>query len=95
MRTEQTIHKFQRSILEKLSTAQSLRFNDLLLDGLESEHMYYHLKKLIEMNFVEKRDEKYQLTDPGKGYVDSIDDETKLIEKTTQNYCIDLWSKKK
>ncbi len=81
MQTEIKVHKYQKEILEKLSIAKSSRFNDLIIEGLLSEHMNYHLKKLLDLNLVSKTEDKYQLTDFGKDYVNSLDDETKLVEK--------------
>ncbi len=57
------------------------RFNDLLIDGLESEHMNYHLKKLVNLGLVEKCDNCYKLTDKGKDYSNLMDDDMKLVEK--------------
>lgn len=81
MQTEIKIHKYQKAILDKLSMAKSFRFNELIVQGLESEHINYHLKKLLIIKLVEKIDDKYLLTDSGKDYVNSLDDETKTIEK--------------
>jgi ADP-ribose pyrophosphatase YjhB (NUDIX family) len=75
------IHKYQKLILEKLSKTNTRRFNDLILEGLGSEHMNYHLKKLIELQIVEKVAEHYSLTDQGKDYINSLDDKTKEVEK--------------
>lgn len=76
-----TLHEHQLQILERLTSNGALRFNQLLFDGVTSEHMNYHLKKLIAIEYVEKISELYQLTDMGKDFVNSLDDETKLVEK--------------
>lgn len=81
MNTEIKLPDYQKELLLKLSKASSLRFNDLLIDGLESEHMNYHLKKLLELKFVEKDENKYFLTDAGKHFVNSLDDVTSIVEK--------------
>lgn len=75
------LHKLQRILLSKLSLSKGARFNDLLIENLPSEHMNYHLKRLLEYKLVIKDDDKYKLTDSGKDYVNLLDDETKLIEK--------------
>lgn len=68
------LHKYQREILKKLTLNPSVKFNNLLVSGLESEHMNYHLKKLLALNLVQKtHDEKYSLTDEGKKYSDYLD----------------------
>lgn len=75
------LHYLQNEILKKLSLSQSQKFNDLLIEGLESEHMNYHLKKLIDFGFVWKSKNEYVLTDFGKDYSNRMDDEVKVIEK--------------
>jgi len=75
------LHSLQFKILEKLVTTESARFNDLLLEEIESEHMNYHLKKLLEFGFVTKADDKYILTDAGKDYSNLLDDQVTIIEK--------------
>lgn len=81
MQISYKVHKIQRQILEKLSIVKSLKFNKLLIAEIGSEHMNYHLKKLIGAGLVQKYDNQYGLTDAGKNYVSSLDDETKLVEK--------------
>lgn len=78
---EYKLHQIQKELVKKLSTAHSFRFNDLVIDGLASEHINYHLKRLQELQFVIKRHTAYSLTDLGKDYVNSLDDETGVIEK--------------
>lgn len=75
------LHHYQKKLLHKLSKGKSHKFNDLLIDGLESEHMNYHLKQLINLKFAEKVNDRYQLTDIGKDYRNMMDDEVKIIEK--------------
>ena len=75
------LHDFQKLLLKKLSAHPSLRFNDLLIENLESEHMNYHLQKLAELGFVNKSAGKYHLTDKGKDYSGMMDDEVEFIEK--------------
>lgn len=75
------LHNLQLKILEKLVTTESARFNDLLLEEIESEHMNYHLKKLVEFGFVTKDNDRYVLTDAGKDYSNLLDDQVTIIEK--------------
>ncbi len=78
---EVSVHYLQNEIIRRLSLRPKLRFNELIIEGLESEHMNYHLKKLLDLKFVGKDKEYYQLTDLGKDYSNSMDDENKYIEK--------------
>jgi ADP-ribose pyrophosphatase YjhB (NUDIX family) len=76
------VHYFQSQLLAKLGASSSLRFNELSLEGLESEHMNYHLKKLLNLKLVQKsKDNTYSLTDSGKDYFNLLDEDTKLFEK--------------
>ena len=39
------LHNFQNDLFRKLTLSkEDLRFKDLFIDGLESEHMNYHFK---------------------------------------------------
>ena len=75
------LHNLQKTILKKLTLRQTLRFNELLIPGLESEHMNYHLKKLLNYGMVTKKENMYTLTDKGKDYTNLMDDQIELIEK--------------
>jgi ADP-ribose pyrophosphatase YjhB (NUDIX family) len=75
------LHHFQKAILKKLTMNTSLRFNELLIKDLESEHTNYHLKKLLEFGFVKKESNRYMLTDTGKDYSNLLDDKIDIIEK--------------
>lgn len=74
------LHELQNRLLKKLSQTRRARFNDLLIEGLASEHMNYHLKKLIDYGLVAKNG-SYHLTDQGKDYVNLMDDEVEMIER--------------
>jgi ADP-ribose pyrophosphatase YjhB (NUDIX family) len=76
------LHYYQKELLRKLALSQKpLKFNDLLLEGIESEHMNYHLKKLISLRQIEKVDGLYKLTNKGKDYVNLLEDDIKTEEK--------------
>ena len=74
------LHSIQKQILKKFSHSKSLRFNNLLVEGLASEYMNYHLKKLLDLNLVSKNGQ-YSLTDKGKDYVNLLDDNADLVER--------------
>ncbi|NTV31370.1 NUDIX domain-containing protein [candidate division WWE3 bacterium] len=75
------IHEIQVHILQRLSTTSYLRFNQLVMTDVASEHMNYHLKKLILLGYVIKSDDHYTLSDSGKDYVNLLDDETRIVER--------------
>src|SRR3972149_9901532 len=76
-----SLHYYQKAILKKLTVSKGIRFNSLIIKGLESEHMNYHLKKLLAFGFVEKRKNLYFLTDQGKDYTNLLDDQVEIVEK--------------
>lgn len=75
------VHKHQLGILKKLVISPELRFNQLLIEEIESEHMNYHLKRLIEHGLIIKNGHLYTLTDLGKDYTNLLDDDVKKVEK--------------
>lgn len=76
------LHYYQQALVKKLALTKSgRRFNQLLIKGLASEHMNYHLKKLVEAGLVEKAANLYQLTDHGKDHANLLDDNFKATEK--------------
>lgn len=75
------LHIYQQQIIKKLTFQPEIRFNDLIINGLESEHMNYHLKKLLSLGLVQKKREGYTLTDKGKDYANLLDDNIEIIEK--------------
>lgn len=76
-----SLHYLQQELLKKLAANSGLHFNQLIIDGLESEHINYHLKKLIDFKLIFKDADLYKLTDYGKDYVNSLDDQTMEVEK--------------
>ncbi len=76
------LHYYQQALIKKLTLCgQGQRFNCLLIDGLESEHMNYHLKKLLNLGLIEKKEELYRLTDQGKDFANLLDDSLSTTEK--------------
>lgn len=75
------LHYYQAELVKKLAYGKGLRFNGLLIEGLGSEHMNYHLKKLLELGLVSKNQTAYFLTDTGKDYFNLLDEKTDMVEK--------------
>lgn len=75
------LHYLQTEILKKLSFSPKLKFNQLLIENLESVHMNYHLKRLMSYGLVMKDKEYYLLTELGKDYTNRLDDVVKDIER--------------
>lgn len=68
------LHFLQTEILRKLSLSIKLKFNQLLIDILESVHMNYHLQKLKSFGPVKKGYEFYNIINLGKDYTNRMDD---------------------
>lgn len=77
----QQFHYYQNMILKKLMYQDAQKFSELQIPNIESKLFTYHLKKLREQKFVEKKDNKYYLTLDGKMYLDRIDEANMDIEK--------------
>jgi ADP-ribose pyrophosphatase YjhB (NUDIX family) len=77
-----SLHYYQKELIKKLTLSKDpLNFNKLIIKGLTSEHMNYHLKKLISCNLVKKEKDLYTLTDLGKDYSNLLEDDVKTVEK--------------
>jgi ADP-ribose pyrophosphatase YjhB (NUDIX family) len=66
----------QKKILVKLIHNNGIKYNDLWAKEGESNKFNYHLKSLIEGDFVKKKDDLYFLTNKGLTYVSAIDGKT-------------------
>ena len=89
--TDIKLHYYQKDLVKKLTLSScGKHFNDLLIKGLESEHMNYHLKKLLEIGLVNKREDLYLLTDTGKDYSNLLDDGLTVTDKQPKTSII-IW----
>ena len=89
------LHIHQLTILKKLTlAARGLPFHEVLIDGITSDHVNYHLKELIRHKLVTKDGIRYILTDLGKDYSGSLDDEIRLLEKQPKVSVI-VWATRK
>lgn len=78
-------HEAQMKILRELLLATQLSFGDLTrASGLSSDHANFHIKKLIELGYVEhvsKDYGQYHLTRSGKLYANTMDTDTFEVER--------------
>lgn len=88
------LHYYQIELIKKLTETPAIRFNDLIIEGLESEHMNYHLKQLLDLKFVAKENSLYKLTDNGKDYSNLLDENTDLLEKQPKTSVIVIVKRK-
>jgi ADP-ribose pyrophosphatase YjhB (NUDIX family) len=75
------LHTIQLKILTGLLFQPHARFRDLEIPHITSDHLTYHLKTLIKLKLIQKKDSKYSLTKKGKELAGRIDTDTALLEK--------------
>ncbi|MBC7546490.1 hypothetical protein H7171_01960 [Candidatus Saccharibacteria bacterium] len=64
------IHHIRRSVLDKLATAEHMRYGELKPPDLGGNVFNYHLKGLITDSLVQKNDDgDYSLTHAGRDYI--------------------------
>ena len=82
MSYEPKTHPAQAAILRTLLFVENASFSDLLKStNLTSDHFNFHIKKLIEHDFITKAKTSYTLTAKGKEYANRMDTDNNLIEK--------------
>ena len=68
-------HPTQLRIIKTLKSTRSARFNELKPEDMTSDHFNFHIKRLLDANFIIKNDDgSYGLTDKGKVLASRIDD---------------------
>jgi len=75
------LHPVQLNILRELLFKLTARFTDLNVVGLTSDHFNFHIKRLVEIGYVEKVEAGYGLTKTGKEFSNRMDTVTATIEK--------------
>lgn len=79
---ENEIHPIQAKILTKLLLNPDTRFTDLNVDGVESDHFNFHIKRLINLELIIKNEQgNYNLTPKGKEYANRFDTDKHKIER--------------
>jgi ADP-ribose pyrophosphatase YjhB (NUDIX family)/predicted transcriptional regulator len=82
MSYEPSVHEAQSLILRHLLFVPEARFSELQKSTeLSSDHFNFHIKKLLETAFIEKREDSYRLTPKGKEYANRMDTDEGEIEK--------------
>lgn len=83
MSHEVKIHDAQTLILRELLFKPSAGFAELQkVTGLESDHFKFHIKKIVELGYVEKMPGgDYCLTKAGKEHANKLDTDTNTIER--------------
>ena len=76
------LHPAQTKILRELLFMPAARFAELQkASGLESDHVKFHIKRLVELGYVDKIGSVYQLSVAGKEYANKLDTDAGVIER--------------
>lgn len=76
------LHTIQLQILKKLLFAPSLRYSELKPDPeMENNAFDFHLDQMIKLDYIEKKDQKYTLTNRGKEYANRMDIEDTMVKQ--------------
>ena len=82
MSHEAKIHDAQTKILRELLFLPEVNFAALQrVTGLESDHAKFHIKRLVELGYVDKTGAKYKLSVKGKEYANKLDTDAGVIER--------------
>lgn len=82
MSYEASAHEAQMKILRHLLLAPHAGFSVLQkTTDLSSDHFNFHIKKLLDVGYIEKAGDKYTLSRAGKEYANRMDTDENVIEK--------------
>jgi len=82
MSHEAQVHEAQTKILRELLFLPETNFAELQkVSGLESDHAKFHIKRLLELGYVEKVGAMYRLSIKGKEYANKLDTDAGVIER--------------
>lgn len=96
MSHEAKIHEAQTKILRELLFIPTARFAHLQkLTGLEPDHAKFHIKRLVELEYVEKSGTEYRLSIVGKEYANKLDTVKNTIERQPKSTTIMILHNKK
>jgi len=89
MAHEAKIHEAQTKILRELLFLSDLNFAKLVeTTGLDGDHAKFHIKRLVELGYLGKRNSKYTLSIKGKEYANRLCTDTNTIERQPKSTCI-------
>jgi predicted transcriptional regulator len=90
MAHEVSVHEAQTAILRELLFKPDAAYSELRKKTeLESDHFKFHIRRLVEMEFIAKNDTgRYYLTQKGKEYANKIDTDRDVIERQPKSAVI-------
>lgn len=82
MSHEANVHDAQTKILKELLFIPETNFSELRkVSGLESDHAKFHIKRLVELGYIDKDGSNYRLSIKGKEYANKLDTDAGVIER--------------
>lgn len=75
------MHEIQIKILKELLFKPVAKFSDLNVTDLTNDHFTFHIKRLVELNLVQKSESGYELTTFGKEYAGRLDTDNLVVER--------------
>ncbi|PKL30973.1 hypothetical protein CVV43_04600 [Candidatus Saccharibacteria bacterium HGW-Saccharibacteria-1] len=82
MTHEATVHEAQTKILRELLFQKDANFVELCkVSNLENDHAKFHIKRLVELGYLDKISGRYSLSVKGKEYANKLDTDTNTIER--------------
>ncbi len=82
MSHEVQIHDAQTKILRELLFLPQCKFAELQkVSGLESDHAKFHIKRLVELGYIDRSGSFYKLSVKGKEYANKLDTDAGVIER--------------
>lgn len=89
MSHESHVHSAQTTILRELLFIPTAKFVALQkATGLESDHVKFHIARLVELGYIAKKDLSYELTQLGKEYANKLDTDNNQIERQPKSAII-------
>lgn len=75
------LHEIQGRILKELLLHPHRKFSELVPEGVPSDQMSFHVKRLNELGLIHKTEDRYELTVPGKEFANRFDTATVKVER--------------
>ena len=89
MSHEVKTHEAQTKILRELLFAQSINFAKLVkATELEADHAKFHIKRLVELAYIEKIGKNYKLSIIGKEHANKLYTDNNTIERQPKSACL-------
>jgi ADP-ribose pyrophosphatase YjhB (NUDIX family) len=89
MSHEAKIHAAQTKILRELLFVPKINFAGLVkITGLDGDHAKFHIKRLVELGYIDKKSSSYSLSIIGKEYSNKLDTDDNTIERQPKSTTI-------